>query len=335
MVARVADEYDVPLAHGAGNTYSAGFDTRVLVDMLYPSLEVSANDRAGNASTVGLAFALDNAPPTVALESPQMRMWELDADRNPVCSRPFNPLGAAAAKTGLVVQPAAIFGVLFYPRARIEDHGNDTDTGMSVIPIAGVDPNTTKLYALSSAGLGLGRRLLISDANGRCVINPLVEPDPVDPLPEQAVVQTLVPVPPSGMPDFRSGGAVAGSCGEGTATNPPLPVCDAPVVADISYWLSYTAAVSPAIYVLNLYGSDILACGGGAFDGRNLPDGPACLAAVATDMLGNHAASTPLAICINTTGGAACAGFNPATVVCSDGCTTTAFRPNEIRKHGG
>ena len=103
--------------------------------------------------------------------------------------------------------------------------------------------------------------------------------------------------------------------------------------AGVTYWLSYAASSLPATYVLSAYSAgDLLTCAGGAFDARNLPDGPACLAAVAADYLGNQAVSEPIAICINATHGSACAGFDPNAVACSDGCTGTSFAPQPPRR---
>ena len=157
-------DYEVPLVATGGDVFSASFDTHVLVDMLYPSLEVTAVDKAGNRNTVGLEFALDNTPPIVSLAPTIMRMATLDTTINQFrCSQPFNPLGGSAVQSGQIITPNDLvseFGVLFYPRVRIEDRGNADDTGGAVVPIAGVDTTTTFLYTLTSTGLNAGHHLL-------------------------------------------------------------------------------------------------------------------------------------------------------------------------------
>ena len=331
MKARIADDYEVPLTLEEG-IYSAEFPTQNLVGMLYPTIEVVARDKLGNENTVGYEFALDNAPPVVALESPNIVMKRRIADGTSQCSWPFNPLGLSAITDHEVIKPGEKFGLLFFARARIEDDGNGGGEGVH-IPIGGIDDETTKLYILSSKGLGAGHRLVtrVSDHDSACQINPAVEPDPADPLPEQAVVQRLVPIAVSGIPDFTPGASVP-NCPDGTETSIPEPRCGNGDDLDPTYWIPASCG-SPAIYAVNEYSSTSpILCAGGPFDVRNLPDGYACLAAVASDQLGNTATSKPLAICINASGTADCDPFDPAEVNCSDGCIATSFGSGAIRR---
>jgi hypothetical protein len=233
---------------------------------------------------------------------------------------------------GDVIDPTSTFGLVFFARARIEDVGNGVDVQNITVPVAGIDDETTLLYILSSAGLAAGHRLLVTDDVGSCAINPLVEPDPVSPLPTQALVQKLVPVPPGGSPDFTTGGGVPGVCDDGTVPDAPEPPCKEPAAWDIPYWIpdpGIPGGDVPAIYVVNEWAPGLPLCAGGPFDVRNLPDGPACVAATAKDLLGNSATSRALAICIDKTG-SSCAAFNPATVNCGPVCAATTYPPGQI-----
>ncbi len=75
-----------------------------------------------------------------------------------------------------------------------------------------------------------------------------------------------------------------------------MPHCD--VMTDV---LSYAGNL-PSIYTIGPIVNDGLQCAGRQFDAsNNLKDGWACLAAVATDTLGNKQVSRPIRICVMAT----------------------------------
>jgi hypothetical protein len=84
--------------------------------------------------------------------------------------------------------------------------------------------------------------------------------------------------------------------------------------------LSYVSSL-PSVYTIGPIVNDGLQCAGHQFDAsNNLKDGWACLAATASDTLGNKQVSRPIRICVVATPlSTACSDFKPVTgVVLSD-----------------
>jgi hypothetical protein len=318
-----------------GSQYVGVFNTLQLGALLYPAIVVVARDNAGNESEQGHSFTLDNQPPVVALTSPDVQLWK-EAEPTSFCSNTFDPLGASSVKMGDVIKPTSTWGMLIYPRVRIEDQGNGESTGLATLPKAGVDDTTTLLYILDQVGLQAGHRLVSGGAT--CTrIDPAAIPDPGGRLATQAVVQRLVPVPASGAGDFSTAPPADSPCivagmAAGNEPEPPKAVCKVATAAGITYW--YRSCINaPAVYVANAYAStDLELCTGGPYDTRTLADGAACLAAVATDNVGNSAVSAPIAICIDRDNSGDCVGFNPANVACSDGCVAQGFSGISLRE---
>jgi hypothetical protein len=319
-----AELFPVDLQDDGAGHYVGVVDSLELGQLLHPAIVARAADVAGNESEQGHSFTLDNQPPLVAFSSPDVQLWKGEEDELE-CSSSFNPLGASAVKAGDIIRTSSPWGMLIYPRARIEDRGNDAGIGMAPVPIAGVDDEETFLYLLDNAGLSAGHRLLVG--SGTCTgINPAVLPSPTGRQADEALVQKLVPVAPAGAGNYFDPPPGGGACtAPGTATEAPEPVCRAPMAADITYWIYATVSRVPAVYVANAYDSSSLGlCTGGPIDTRTLADGSACLAAVAADRVGNTSVSAPIAICIDKDNSGDCGSFNPSAVPCAD-CTAPGF----------
>lgn len=69
----IAHTWEFPMV-GAGTTFTGTFDTRQLpASFLYPLLEVRARDTVGNERAVGHVVTIDNAPPMLSLDPPDLR----------------------------------------------------------------------------------------------------------------------------------------------------------------------------------------------------------------------------------------------------------------------
>ncbi len=296
----------------------------------YATIEVTAKDVVGNESSTGHEFGLDTTSPAIAVRNFYVREIRMKEGARE-CSRRFPILGKSAVAHGQVLaspaDPADLYdyGWAFFPRAYIEDHGNAENLDKIVVPIFGVDTDTTKLYILTADGLSAGNTLVAPDLNGTCGINPDVEPDPILPSPEQALVLALNQVPPSGAADFRPLDGPGANCIDGTDDangDPPGDVCEDAngATVGLSRWKPTYDESQGTVYVITNYdAASLLYCGGGYFDGHNLPGGPLCITAVATDRGGNANVAVPLAICFERSG-SDCVGFNADTVPCASGC---------------
>jgi hypothetical protein len=361
--AMIAERFYLRLDPGNdADTYQSQFDARQIPYMAFPSLVVTAHDIYGNVGYSGLAFALDREPPIVALDSPDMiamhpgttGLWE--------CSEAFNPLGSGHVRHGDVIDAAYLYGRGFYPRARIEDVGNQVLQNIPVV-YSGIDDRTTFLYLLDNDGLTAGHKLLLGDGPGAPCnrLDPGMLPDPLLPRTDQAIIQKLVPAgygsPPRpwGEPIFspRPLDPLVPPCESNGVVEPckvdedivkcyeeRQPLC-ATTPEAITIWIGAGGSmptdssqrVPPAVYVVNDYDTDDLSltCAGGVFDAFNhTSDGPACITAVATDKFGNAGFAQPIAVCIDLDGsGTECAGFAAAPpdpqVLCTNNCVAPNF----------
>jgi len=315
-----------PITQSQG-TYRTDFDTRQLPYMNFPLIEVTAADKLGNVSSTGYEFALDNVPPIVSFTSPMAQLRRLTSTSYE-CSQPFPILGGTELKHGDVITPNYTFEMGAYIRARIHDQAN-AGAGAAV-PMAGIDNETTKLYILTKSGIQAGHKLVVGTGSGTTCLGIAPESEPAQGarVPDQAIVQALVPVASGGAGDFVPMNLSAYPCKlPGADTAAPLLLCDSGAAPVTTYWV-------PWIYVLNRYDpADPVTCAGGAFDFRNLEvDGEACLAMTAVDNLGNRGVSQPIAICVDRDNSGDCAAFDAVkadavAAGCSDGCVAPSFDP--------
>ena len=304
----------VPLAVG-GNVYSSLFDTTKLPSYaLYPTISFRARDVLGNESTVSYMLSLDNMPPTIDLDPPNVRILKQENGKW-VCSWSFDPVGPDAVDDGSLVTQ------LFDVRARIEDNGNAPLTGRpDFVLIGGVDPATVQVFILSNTV----RPLVVDTSdppNGYCDdINPELVPTSKPQTDMDAQVLDMVALSPGGAADFSPEPGVSCSASSG---DPPGSYCPTTWNPSKTQWddkgrahsdtmtiaMSYSANL-PSIYTLGPVVGDKLQCAGRQFDAsNNLKNGWACLAVKAADKLGNVQVSRPIRVCVMAT---------PSTTDCTE-----------------
>jgi hypothetical protein len=301
--------FEVVLTPQGNKLYSAFFDTTKLPDYtLFPTLSFRARDKLGNESTASYMLTLDNQPPLLDLDPAYIRVTRITAGQT-VCSWPFDPVGPDAIDDGdLVAQ-------LFDVRARIEDEGNKPLTGDSDAElIGGIDPASVKLFVLGNAS----HPLVVDTSDppdGYCDdVNPELVPTTKPQTDLDAQVLDMVALPPQGGGDFTLNPDT--SCSIPGLTDPkiPDPICKSTENAYKALWMqedprahstnmtiaiSYTSKRTPAIYTLGPIVGDGAQCAGRQFDSsNNLKNGWACLAAKASDSLGNTQVSRPLRVCV-------------------------------------
>ncbi len=310
------------LSTADSKVYSSLFDTTKLPTYaIFPTISFRARDILGNESTVSYELSLDNTPPIIDLDPPNVRL----VNGSGACSWAFDPVGPDAVDDGDQVPQ------LFDVRARVEDMGNTALTGdPDFVPIGGVDPGKVQLLILSNTS----RPLVVDTSDppdGLCDdINPDLVPTTKPQTDDDAQVVNMVPIQPAGAADFSSEPGVACANGGGS---PPSPFCEttqnfskAQYAADdrtphcyaMTYVLSYSAQNLSSIYTIGPIVNDGLACAGHQFDAsNNLKDGWACLAVVASDTLGNKQVSRPIRVCVavNAPASTSCPDFKPVTAV--------------------
>jgi hypothetical protein len=318
-----------PPATGGGDVYSNLFDTTKLPSYaLFPTISFRARDVLGNESTISYELSLDNTPPTIDLDPPNMRRVKVFGE-TASCSWAFDPVGPDAVDDGdLVTQ-------LFDVRVRAEDNGNTPLTGSAdFVPIGGVDQSQVQLLILSNTA----RPLVVDTSNppdGFCdAINPDLVPTTKPQTDVDAQLISMVPIPPVQGADFSPEPGVACSTTDATVGPPdPYSFCETtendsktqvaagdpthtPHCYTMTEVLSYSANL-PSIYTVGPIVADGVQCAGRQFDAsNNLKDGWACLAAVARDTLGNKQVSRPIRICVMATlASTACSDFKTVTAV--------------------
>ena len=322
-------EVKLALPAAGGDVYSNFFDTTKLpVYALFPTISFRAQDVLGNESAVSYELSLDNTPPTIDLDPPMIRRGNKDGN----CSWLFDPVGPDAVDDGDVVTQ------LFDVRVRAQDNGNTALTGEpDWVPIGGVDQGQVQLFILNNTS----RPLVVDTSDppdGFCDdINPDLVPTTRPETDVDAQVVNMVAMAPVQNADF-SPQPPSVTCSKVTTGAPPDPGAFCLTTANISKAqfadgdptahcytmtevLNYSAGGLPSIYTIGPIVNDGLQCAGHQFDAsNNLKDGWACLAATASDTLGNKQVSRPIRICVVATPlSTACSDFKPVTgVVLSD-----------------
>jgi hypothetical protein len=333
-------EYTIPLnAPAPGATpqaYSAIFDTRLLPfgeNALYPTLSFRASDSLGNESLLTNVVWLDNKPPLAELDPPEMRMLARNEGNVYACSWPFDPVGPDAADDLDVVPQIVDI------RARVEDKGNDPLSGSpNYIPISGVDvaqllilDDTSQPLIVNTNPVPKGNK----QADTLCdALNPLLVPTTRPMTAKDALLVTLFPIQPAGIPDLTNtattGVTLIGddlSCAGGGNTKIPDPACEVTGNIAKAKWRIVTtvspafidlhsevvrifpgyggvgAGLLPSIYTIPKQeaGAANALCGGTQLDtlANFVSDGWACLAVFASDRLGNKQVSKPMRICVD------------------------------------
>lgn len=313
------------LPHGDG-VYSLPFDTAQLTRcglltgdlpppgqycILYPTISFRAADTLGNESALAYAFGVDNQPPLLDLNPPQIRVSRRKAGLQ--CSWAFDPLGDHTIPGNMPDDDCAV-GQVFQMRVRGEDDVNGAGF-VQVAPLATIDPALVNVYVLNDTSQPL---TVDSDGDGVCdLINPALIPTTSPPTSSRQVLKIrLSAVPPQGAADFTPDPSLASEtrCGPGDDMEVPKLLCrvEEPTIA-----ISYGPKL-PAIWSLDPVEPDGLRCFGNQFDafanhiggtsaGGGLPaPGWACIAVQATDRVGNTGVSAPLRVWIDYSGQQVC-----------------------------
>jgi hypothetical protein len=248
---------------------------------------------------VAYDIAIDNQPPTLDLDPPNLRIrrwldgWE--------CSWAFDPLGLYTW-LGDMPNDGCRVGQVFDLRARIEDEGNWA-TGLKLPPTAAVEPTSVTAYVLDDTTQALAVDI---DGDRYCDgVNPRLVPTTTPPKQSNEILaQRLVPLTPIGDADFTPDASIPGDpalngiCGIGTGLSPPPPLC---VVQTLTVVTGYytSKGPEPAIWATEPISGGW--CIGGPFDAQanQIADGWACIAVVATDKVGNTSVSHPLRVYID------------------------------------
>ena len=321
--------FEVALVKQPSGEYSNLFDTTKLPSYtLYPTISFRARDVLGNESTVGYELSLDNTPPVIDLDPPNVRLVRKDG----TCSWAFDPVGPDAVDDGSLVNQ------FFDVRVRAEDRGNTPLVGsVDFVLIAGVDQSKVQLFLLSNT-----RRPLVVDTSdppdGLCDdVNPDLVPTTKPQTENDAQVVNMLSLSPNASADFspEPGSFCAGTdsppafdsfCGttgnESKAQYPSDNSVDLVAHCDsMTAVVSYSVDKLSSIYTIGPIVGDGLECAGRQFDAsNNLKDGWVCLAVTASDKQGNRQVSRPIRICVVATqSSTACSEFKPLSgIVFSD-----------------
>jgi hypothetical protein len=348
VVALIGDQttpaFRLNLVPHGGGVYSAPFDTAQLSRcgllkgglpapgtfcMLYPTVSFRAADALGNETTLSYSFGIDNQPPLLDLNPPEIRV---SRRKNAVqCSWAFDPLGDHTISGNMPDDGCAVSQV-FQMRARAEDDVNGA-RGLQVAPLATIDAARIDVFVLNDTSQPL---TVDSDGDGVCdLINPKLLPTTSPPTSSREVLKMrLSPVPPNGAADFTPDPSLTAQgetrCEPGDDLDLPRVLCRAtePTIA-ISY-----GPLLPAIWSLDPIEPDGLRCFGNQFDAYanhiggsssrgagSPPPGWACIAVQATDKVGNTGVSAPLRVWIDYDGVQACPAQGNGATTPPPNCT--------------
>jgi hypothetical protein len=340
VVAIIGDDHGTPvftlqLEPQGGGVYGTLFDTHNLTQckpapstdlcIVYPTVSFRATDVAGNETSLGYAFAVDNIPPVSDLSPPKMRQMRLTA-LGYECSALFDPLGLEQ-EIGDMPKDGYVVPQVFDLRAKIEDDGNRAN-GLKVTPIAGIDPSDTNVYILTDTSKPL---VVDSDGDGYCdQINPNLVPT-TGPLTQSDEVLKirLAGVKPAGNADFfkpdydTADLALPAPCVVGSDTTPPKRLCDLDGFEQPTIAVGY-AANSPAIWSVEPI--DSARCLGNQFDTKanNIPDGAwICMAVASADLAGSKGVSTPIRVYVKYDDAGPYSATPPAGAPPPPNCTGT------------
>jgi hypothetical protein len=332
--------------------------------IVFPNLSFRGSDLAGNESVVAYDISVDNQPPVLDLFPPaDLRIARYSqAQKELFCSWKFDPLGDYR-RLGDMPDDGCAVPQVFDLRARIEDDGNRAD-GLKLSPISGTDPATTALYVLGDPN---GKTLVVDDdGDGACDrINPLLVPTTKPPQGSNEVLAVrLAAIPPKGFGDFTpdpllnpiTGADRANYIGCNPGNDPLAPplLCGSQNLT-IIIGMPTANGPDPAIWTIEPFSEGEPRCAGSQFDSyaNLIPEGWACVAAAATDRLGNDSVSQPLRVWIQYRGlvqsGPSCPAPPPSAgpppdctgtfdlrsgALTGGSCRGRAFRPRQILDQG-
>lgn len=314
-----------------GDTYTFTFDSsNVAGSSVQVTVNITASDIAGNkAPGESLILYLDNQPPIVDLDAGNVRVSKMSGTTR-YCSESFDPLGPLAAND------LEVFALSFvHFRTLAWDQTNGV-SGQTVFYYSTTDPNSVYLYLQPD---GANVPLLINnDSDPEC--------DALATAVSGAALPNLHlnPVTPQGLAWYTMDGY---SVDPAIAPAPPDPLAPCILGSEIQPQLLCTSQASDMNVVIkhSMSGIEPVVYGIGSMTGLEctgsgweLPsqtplEGWFCLAATATDKVGNVGISAPLRICFDnpTTGFVPpCANSSTTPPSCTDGCIPPGHFPPTI-----
>ncbi len=255
------------------------------------NVSVNASDMVGNQSTSNVVlYYLDDQPPYVSLDPPNVRYLTKNGTQYN-CSSPFDPIGSAVPNGNAIVNSFEFY------RAFAEDVTNGK-ASQNIFYYAGIDPTKVQLFFQSDPSKGI-----VYDKDGDGVCDSIVEDVRL------GVQQPhLMPVTEHGSPAYTKNDkwvdpppVDSSICVVQPSDVNPDHLC-AQKVSDMTMVLHQQyagqAANDAAVYAVQVQAG--LQCTGVDMDiSKIVQEGWVCVAASATDSVGNTGISAPLALCFD------------------------------------
>ena len=238
-----------------------------------------------------MPYYLDNQPPFVSLQPPDVRLVTPAPNNQHYCSAPFDPLGPKMPENGEIVASFAFY------RAFVWDRTNGKDS-QSIFYYAGVDPSSVQLFVQTDNKKGI---VYDKSGDGDCdsiddAVMLLSGQPYLDPITERG---TPINDPPSFQKPAPDVSNVSGeTCASQSNTLTYLctdQVSDMNVVVHQEY--AGQSANDAAVYGYSV-ATNSVRCTGLDWDiSKFAKPGWVCLAAMAKDDVGNVGISAPIAVC--------------------------------------
>jgi hypothetical protein len=312
---------------GTAPNFSLKFDTTTFgLDKTQLTINVTAADTIGNiASAPSVVISLDNVPPIVSLDPPNIREYRMSGTST-ACSAPFDPVGSYAANDlGTVVLNT-------YYRALVEDQTNHSP-GSHLDYEAGLDPGSVDLYLQPDTTVPLLINTDVDKDTGKPIKGKescddigsldLKTDDPKRPikLHMSAVTPTGVAWFPKDQAAYNPPGELAapGWCTAGTDTISPSAICP---TSEMTRVITARAQYKPPVVYAYAPSNNPSAgeCTGRGWEQADIrvKAGWLCVAVRALDTIGNIGVSAPLRVCFDDGTHKPCDMAHIPT--CTDGC---------------
>jgi len=316
---------DKSWSHATDNAFAYTFDTKNFDSQILLSVNIRADDLAGNASDgASIQYYIDNVPPIIDLSPPKLQERQFVSQSKWTCSEEFFPLGDSPVDLETVPAVTRL-------RALLWDVGNTAD-GQDAFYFSDIDNANTNtiphLYFQTDTSKPLLKNADPTKHGEVC--NAIAD--------ETLPLVTLVPLAPAGVAYYSPAAqAHAGVCEAGTDAQAPLDLCggNSDLSRVVQHELGLTTPVVAAVYVV---APDSLQCTGSQFDLTNIAtkDGWVCAAVSAIDRTGNRSVSAPIRLCLDAVkypGSPPCASSSVNPPSCVDDCVPPPhFAPGIISK---
>jgi hypothetical protein len=294
---------------GQGDVYSASIDAGRYTGRAQITINVIAEDRAGNETRVSRLVFVDSVPPWVSLDAPNIRVRTPDpaVPSGADCTASFDPVGEDAVNDLDVLKTE--FGMY---RAVIWERGISLK-GETIVNVSTVEDGSAALFVQGQIKVPL-----IVDSDGDHVCDKIsTNPDPTHPELAPVRVPLSQVTAPGALPpatDPANAPSMAGYCDPLQYTSAIGPMCPG---TELRLAIEHAASsVGPVIYAVSPADGLGAGCAGLAWQ-ASVSSGWACVVGTATDALGNVGISKPLRVCYDLDG-KGCTGAAPS---CTDGCT--------------